>query len=151
MQTTVPDLSTITNEIWTAMFGIGVEPADDGADHARGERVVTGVVQLTGDAEGAVTVQCSDRLARRATATMFAVDVTEVSDEDLSDCIGELANMTGGNVKSALDGHNELSLPSVTVGRDYEVTVRGSRVVQRRAFDAAGDTLVVTLLTRDRA
>jgi chemotaxis protein CheX len=108
-------------------------------------------VQITGDHEAAVTVQCSERLARSATAGMFGLEVDDVDDEDVSDCVGEVANMTGGNVKSALEGSCQLSLPSVTTGRDYQVTVRGSRVTGRVAFLCDGELLVVSLLQRDRA
>lgn len=143
------DLHPITSDIWSAMFGLVVEPKPEAVDHAADERVVTGVVQITGDHEAAVTVQCSEPLARRATAAMFGAEEDELTDEEVSDCVGELANMTGGNVKSALFGTNQLSLPSVTVGRDYQVSVRGSRVTQRAGFTCEGHLLVVSLFQRN--
>lgn len=144
-----PDLHRITVDIWSTVLGVDVTSADT-TDRVQG-RSLTGTVQITGDWNGAVMVECSDALARLATATMFAMPVDEVADEDVQDTIGEIANMTGGNLKSLLPGSCHLSLPTVTSGIDYEHSVRGSRVVDKVAFDAAGESLVVTRIERTTA
>lgn len=143
------ELHRITVDIWSTVFDIEVEPTT-ATDRVPG-RSLTGTVQITGDWNGAVMVECSDRLARLATATMFGMEVDEVTDEDVHDTVGEVANMTGGNLKSLLPGSCQLSLPTVTSGIDYEHSVRGSRVVERMAFDAAGESLVVTRIERSNA
>ncbi len=140
------ELHRITVDIWSTVFDIDVESAET-TDRVAG-RSLTGTVQITGDWNGAVMVECSDRLARHATATMFGMEIDEVTEEDVHDTVGEIANMTGGNLKSLLPGSCQLSLPTVTSGVDYEHSVRGSRVVERVAFDAAGESLVVTRIER---
>lgn len=144
-----PDLHRITVEIWSTVLGVDVESTDP-TDRVAG-RSMTGCVQITGDWNGAVMVECSERLARHATATMFGMEIDEVSDEDVNDTVGEIANMTGGNLKSLMPGACQLSLPTVTSGVDYEHSVRGSRVVDRFAFDADGESLVVTRIERSGA
>ena len=123
MDLTQVDLHQIAADIWAAILGLELKPNPATEAHDPDDRVVTGCVQITGDWAGAVTVQCSDRLARRATSLMFAMEEDEVSDEEINDTIGELANMTGGNVKSLLAGSCQLSLPSVTSGREYSVVI----------------------------
>lgn len=143
------ELHRITVDIWSTVFDIEVDSAET-TDRVAG-RSLTGTVQITGDWNGAVMVECSDQLARHATATMFGMEIDEVTEEDVHDTVGEIANMTGGNLKSLLPGSCQLSLPTVTSGIDYEHSVRGSRVVERVAFDAAGESLVVTRIERSNA
>jgi chemotaxis protein CheX len=150
MQTTTPqvDLGQIGADIWAAMLGIELTPDHAADGYAQDERVVTGCVQITGDFEGAVTVQTSHRFAVRAAGLMFGMEEQEVGEEEVRDTVGELANMSGGNVKSLMPGSCQLSLPSVTTGRDYLVTIPGSRVTDRRTLDGDGELIVLTLLQR---
>lgn len=151
MHTTTTDLTAISREIWAAVLGIELRPAMQGQAHGEEVRVVTGTVQITGDWSGATTVQVSEELAGRLAATMFMMDIAEVTEEEVTDTVGELANMTGGNVKSTLPGSCQLSLPAVTSGRDFRVSVPGSGVKERLAFDADGELVVVTLFEQQSA
>lgn len=151
MPLTDTDLHRIVGDIWAAILGLELTHNHVLDAHHAEERVVTGTVQITGDWEGAVTVQLPDALARRSAAIMFALDVDDVGEEELNDTVGELANMTGGNVKSTLPGTAQLSLPAVTSGHDYRVSMPGSVTKEQLALDCDGDLVVVTLLQRERA
>ncbi|MGN6605563.1 MAG: chemotaxis protein CheX [Jatrophihabitans sp.] len=74
-------------------------------------------VSMTGEWPGHVVVGCSDGFARRFASRLFLTDI--VSDSDIVDAIGELANVVGGNVKSVVPGPNVLSLPHVVRGSEY--------------------------------
>jgi chemotaxis protein CheX len=142
------DLERIAGDIWAAMLGLELKPHHELATHDPDERVVTGLVQITGDWEGAVSVQASERFARRAAGLMFAMEEGEVDTEEINDTIGELANMTGGNVKSLIEGSCQLSLPSVTSGRDYAVSLPGTKTTGRLSLDCDEELVVMTLLQR---
>ncbi|MBA2577231.1 MAG: chemotaxis protein CheX [Euzebyaceae bacterium] len=145
MTVTDADIVQIAGDVWCAVLGLDLAPAGaDGGQNTAG-RVFTGCVQITGAYQGAVTLDCSAALARRATAIMFERPVADVDDEETRDVIGELANMTGGNVKALLEGTCQLSLPAVTEGTDYRHTVPGGRVVNRVALSCGGEPLTVTL------
>jgi chemotaxis protein CheX len=148
MDLTDVDLHRISADIWAAILGLELKPNPALDTYDADQRVVTGCVHITGDWEGAVTVQLSETLARQATALMFAMEPGEVDEEEVADTVGELANMTGGNVKSLLGGSCQLSLPSVTTGRDYHVSIPGAVARDRAAADAAGELVVTTLLQR---
>lgn len=148
MHLTYTDLAQISQEIWAAIVGIELRPTIGEQAHAEGARVVTGAVQITGDWSGATTIQVSEDHARQLAATMFMMDLDEVTEEEMTDTVGELANMAGGNVKSTLEGSCQLSLPAVTVGRDYRVSVPGSGIKERIALEADGELVVVTLFER---
>lgn len=146
MPATAANLRRITEDIWTTVLGI--VPVDAEATMPPGQKVLTGLVSLTGEWEGAVAIAMPEPLARLAAATMFAMGEDEVSDDDVRDTIGELANMTGGNVKSMLGGSTQLSLPTVTEGVDYQVTVRGTRVAERVELQCEGHPLTITTIQR---
>ena len=149
MQLAEVELDRITSEIWAAILGLPLHGRHAIDAFAPDERVVTGVVQITGDFEGAVSLQLPEGLAHRAAQAMFGMEPPDVGDDEVADTVGELANMTGGNVKSAIGGHCTLSLPSVTSGRDYQVSVPGTAIRERIGLDCEGDLVVVAVLERN--
>lgn len=140
------NLAQINDEIWGAVLGMVLEPAGPEDAQPEGEELVTGQVQITGEWSGAVFIELSASLARKATAAMFFTEPDEVSEEDLLDAVGELANMTGGNVKAQLEGPHALSLPSVTSGRRYRVSMPGTRVAGRVSQCCDGQLLTTTVI-----
>jgi chemotaxis protein CheX len=146
MPVAAPELARIAADIWTSMLGLELE--EDRLGDLTATETLTGCVQITGDWEGAVTVQLGTALARRATAVMFGMELDEVTDEEIGDTVGELANMAGGNVKSLLAGSCQLALPSVTSGRDYTVSVRGAEPIDAVTMSCEGEVVIVTILAR---
>lgn len=148
--TTPGQLQSIATEIFGAVLGLAVDPVAPEREFAADQRVMTALVQITGDWAGAVTVEMPLDLARKATAIMFGMEAHEPEAADVRDTIGELANMAGGNVKSTLGGSCQLSLPSVTEGHNYEVNVPGSHVSERVAFACEGSVVAVKILEQNR-
>lgn len=148
MQTPTVELDRIISDIWAAMLGLTLEPYHDAPVFPADTRVATGVVQITGDFEGAVTIQLTEHKATEVAALMFAMEPEEIGEEEVSDAVGELANMAGGNVKSTLSGSCQLSLPSVTSGRDYHVSVPGTVVRDKIGMICQGELVAISLLTR---
>jgi chemotaxis protein CheX len=72
-------------------------------------------VSITGSWTGHVVYASSTQAARRAAAAFLAMEVDEVSQDDVSDVLGELANIVGGNVKAMLPPGAFLSLPQVVL------------------------------------
>jgi hypothetical protein len=68
-------------------------------------------VTVSGAWSGQVTVEISAAAAVAVTSVMLATE--DVGAEDVTDAVGELVNMVGGNVKAALPGPSGLSLPDV--------------------------------------
>ena len=138
------DVEQVTEEIFAAVLGLQIGLDTSGGVTAG--RVITGMVQITGDWRGAVAIELSEPLARQATAIMFGMEPDEPAGEDIRDTVGEIANMTGGNVKSLLGGTCQLSLPSVTEGAEYEVSVPGTAVTQVVGFRCGDERLRVSIL-----
>ena len=124
MQITIgTDLVTeIVQSIFSTM--IGVETAVDEV-HGRplGDRI-TSSVYLEGEWNGAIVrMQSGTRLPDRR--PIPCLDPPEDVNADVRDVIGELANMIGGNIQSAIATKSPF-LPSVINGSNYELHVCGS-------------------------
>jgi chemotaxis protein CheX len=148
MQYLEQEIIALTQYIWGATLNLDALPHQAPVALTPGRRTLDGVINITGAWAGAVVLQVPEAVARRAAAVMFELDADVASLEDMQDAVGELTNMTGGNVKALLDGQCALSLPAVVEGRDYSVRVPGSEPVTRVSFDLEGEAFVVSLLTR---
>ena len=68
-----------------------------------------------------LAIHLPDKVAMSITGSFLGMDVEEV-DDDVTDAIGELANMVAGNIKMILDeeGNNvTVSIPSCVHGDEY--------------------------------
>ncbi len=82
---------------------------------------VSGTIGLSGRAVGTVVLSLSRGVALRAASHMLLCEATEIND-DVTDAVGELANMVAGAAKAELeDLQLSISLPNVITGRDYEI------------------------------
>jgi chemotaxis protein CheX len=112
---TEEDLRHIAQQVWSSYLDtdgsrpLVPEPAKNVATD------VTGSVSLTGAWRGHVLVSCSTEASRNAAAALLGMELDEVTDDDVADALGELANIIGGNVKSLLPEPCALSLPHVHV------------------------------------
>lgn len=105
----------------------GVTPEKSEVDLKSGHELigdVSGVLGLAGTAEGFLIIILSKKLSCELISRMLSVGVDEISDDDVRDGIGELANMVSGNAKAALVGtpyHFELSIPTVVIGSSHSI------------------------------
>ena len=148
MQYLEQEIISLTQYIWGATLNLEAMPHDAPVTPTPGSRTLDGVINITGAWAGAVVLQVPERIARRAAAVMFELEADAATLEDMQDAVGEITNMTGGNVKALLEGQCALSLPAVVEGRDYSIRVPGSEPVTRVSFDVEGEPFVVSLLTR---
>ena len=77
---------------------------------------VSATVSVTGGWEGHVVIDCGAELGRQIAAGFLMAEASDITDEDLSDAMGEFANVVGGNVKSMMPGPSKLSLPVAVIG-----------------------------------
>ena len=134
-------LRDFTDNIWSTMLGLSL---DDAPGPAAGE-FVTAFVQISGDWQGAVTVELAAPLAHRVAAALFAMEPGEVGDGEVSDAVGEVANMLGGNVKALMNGSCQLSLPSVVRARQETLPVTAGRLAVMVALSSEADSLRVSV------
>lgn len=143
------EICQITESIWGSVLGVAVQRCALAEIPAKQEHTLAGCVQITGAWEGAVAVHCAVGLARQIAALMFSMDPASASIEELQDALGELVNMTGGNVKPLLAEPCYLSLPTVVEGNNYTLRIPGSALVSQVAFECQGHPFLVTLLKKE--
>ena len=146
------ELISITESVWSSLLDLPLDlrvPGQSGPNggHADG-RSYTGIIHVTGSWEGAVTVHCSEVLARIVTAAMFGTEPHETSSEEVADALGELANMVGGNVKALLPEGCRISLPTVADGIRYRLSVPGTVPLTAVTWTCQGEPLMVRILER---
>jgi chemotaxis protein CheX len=91
------------------------------------ESCILAMISLSGAGGGTLSLRCNRNTARALAAKLLATTPEEIkSDTDISDAIGEVANMTAGNLKTQLtaelpNSNLLLSIPTVVTGDDYKV------------------------------
>ena len=108
-------LAEMVEQVWLSYLDPeGVSPLVPTGDDGQPSEVHSSV-SISGSWTGHVVYASSTAAARRAAAAFLAMEADEVSQEDLSDVLGELANIVGGNVKAMLPPGCFLSLPQVVL------------------------------------
>jgi chemotaxis protein CheX len=83
---------------------------------------VSGIIGLSGGAKGAVIISFPTKTALATVSAFIGLNVSSI-DADVTDAVGELANIIAGAAKADLQGLNvTISLPSVVVGTNHKVT-----------------------------
>jgi len=109
------DLAEMVEQVWLSYLDPeGVSPLVPTGDQDQPSEVHSSV-SISGSWTGHVVYASSTEAARKAAAAFLAMDAAEVSQEDVSDVLGELANIVGGNVKAMLPAGCFLSLPQVVL------------------------------------
>jgi chemotaxis protein CheX len=135
----------IVVEIWETMLGLEASPTASEPPADRG-REVCAAVQVTGTWEGAAVIECPEAVAASFTAAMLGLDDEEPAEGDVHDVMGELANMVGGNLKAVIGGETQLSLPTVVVGADLDLSVPGASVDFAACYEAGEHPFRVVVL-----
>lgn len=109
-------LETIVAGLWETMFpGLPGHPNPE--PPPTDAEVVVAQIDFAGDWEGRLRLACSEALGKVLAARIFYMaSPAEVSEDDLTDLLGELANIAGGNLGSVLPGQSQLSLPNTSRG-----------------------------------
>jgi chemotaxis protein CheX len=135
------DMNHIVGELWSTVFGMGINPT---APAPFDGRVITATVSMTGECAASVVVRCGDQLAEQLAAKALGLDESALVADDLHDTVGEVANILAGNVKAMLGGQLRLSLPAVTDGAAELVEVGRDDVVQDDHFVCNGRHVAIT-------
>lgn len=94
------------------------------ADQVTGQYHISGVIGLSGRAQGSVVVSFSEQVAIQASAAMLMMDPSEFDglNDDVTDAVGEIANMIAGSAKAEMEEYQlSISLPTVVVGNPPDV------------------------------
>lgn len=111
--------------IWSTVLGLPVSPGQPIPAALSHDSLMSGSIQISGAWEGAVILDCTLPVARRAAALMFGVEIDETTNDQLEDALGELTNIISGTFKSQLPEPCLMSLPAIVQGDDVAFRPQG--------------------------
>ena len=85
---------------------------------------VSGVLGLTGIANGTIAVTFEEKCILTVVSNMFGETMTELNSE-IADAVGELTNMISGQARRELEEMGKVfkaAIPSVITGRNHSIT-----------------------------
>jgi chemotaxis protein CheX len=107
-------------EVFETMAFMALEEVNDAADCCL-DVTLLGTITFKGGIEGVLGICCGMECARCIAANMLGTDPSgQLSENDVNDAIGEVANRVMGAIKSRVQdqvGCMEVSIPSVVQGR----------------------------------
>jgi len=118
-----PFINATLNVLKTMAF---TEAHTDGPymkNEKRAKGDVSGVIGITGDYNGSLSVSFPERSILTIVSNMFGEEMTEV-DDDIRDAVGEITNMVSGQARQELDVIGvslESAIPTVISGRDHSI------------------------------
>lgn len=128
------DLESIMNDCW-ATFLNNIEPLEPVAPADAAAFGWSAAITVSGGWQALVLMQFSDVAASEVALRMLGMGADETpTQEDLTDSLGELVNVIGGNVKSLMPGPSQLSLPLVAQGT-VAATVPGRELLESTRLD----------------
>jgi chemotaxis protein CheX len=138
-------------EVFETMMFMTVEPCAE-ADHAIGGSALLGSITFTGDIEGCLAVSCSYDCAKTIAVNMLGAEDEELSEEEVADAVGEVANMLLGSLKSRIAetaGEIQVSIPSVVSGTELVNSLGEGAEEISQVVNIDEDVAKFTLLYRD--
>ena len=136
-------------EVFDTMISLDLKPTDSISVDSLGSLRNMASVCFGGDATGIVNIQVSDEFSRIMAASMLGMESDEIEGlEEIVDLLGELSNIVGGSLKSALTDTGlacALSTPSFTTGTDFEIELLNLERYERFAFKCDIHTIFVEM------
>lgn len=138
-------IEQIVQSVFATMANIDLQRADSAS--VGGESLLA-TVHIAGAWTGTVVLSLSQELAGATAAGMLMMPEAEVSDGDRRDTASELANMVGGNLKSVLPAPSYLSLPTIVSGRDLDLSIAESELIDDVSFQSPTGGLNIRLFVQ---
>lgn len=139
-------------EVFETMIFMDLEESSETDQHIEGNALL-GSITFTGSLEGCLTICCSVVSAKTIAANMLGMDPSEqLSEEEICDAIGEVANMVMGSVKSRLAdsvGDLQVSIPSVVSGKNIVNSIDGASEISINVNIADEYTAELSLLYKE--
>ena len=142
------EIGQFVADIWSTFLNMEAAYTDKPFVAKGKENTLAGCIQITGEWQGTVTLYAPRQLGKKIAAAMYAMDVSEVDDQQVQDVLGEITNMISGNIKSLLPTPCSISLPSVAV-TDYDLHHPHSHTVTSVNFECDNLQFFVVMLEKE--
>jgi chemotaxis protein CheX len=144
----VKQLDKDVREIFSTMVGAEIAENSQRVDAVTTFKdSVTAMVGLAGVFNGLINIHTSRKLAMSFASQMLGMTVEEI-DDDVTDALGEIANMLGGSFKHhfVLGGHEvRLSIPSVITGEEYVMSAGSLNDTLTLRFESEDEHFLISV------
>jgi chemotaxis protein CheX len=142
----VSAFATALGETYSTMLGCEVSPTSDvHIPEQPNFKDVSGVIDMTGRAEGLMVISLAKEVALKSASAMLMAEYDKIN-ADVIDAIGEIANMVAGSAKAKLSQYcMNIGLPSVITGNGHEVNFPSEVVPHCLNFDSPWGPLTLTV------
>jgi flagellar motor switch protein FliN/FliY len=134
-------------ETFNTMVSMAIEVSDSEPPDTTGVSRMVAAVNFAGHVIGLINIQVTSELSRLMMANMLEIEPEDIEDEaEIKDMLAEIANIVGGNLKSALNdaGHTcVISTPSLTYGADFSIKSLSMERFERFAFSHQQEFIIV--------
>jgi chemotaxis protein CheX len=103
-------LEQIAVDVLNGMLGMNAVSEQTSPLQAEG---LTASIRISGDWHAGLEVLTTRQGAARLAEQMFGTQMTDLTEGEVADALGEITNMIGGNIKGLTQGDTQLSLPCV--------------------------------------
>lgn len=102
--------------------------AEAGKPYLKEDRIakgdVSGIIGLTGEAKGTISVSFSEKSILAIVSNMFGEEMKELN-EEIKDAVGEITNMISGQARQKLEEQGKsfkAAIPMVIMGKNHTIT-----------------------------
>jgi len=83
---------------------------------------ISGIIGLSGDANGAVAISIKEESAFKLTTILTGKEYTSI-EKEVTDMLGEVVNIIAGNVKTVFEKKHriKISMPSIIKGKSHSI------------------------------
>ncbi len=127
-------IEELINGCWFDTVGIHIEPTTHEDIEAADSLCIATVVFTGGEGQGSLTVAMKTDIAKRFAGKMFDIPLDQLSNDDISDSMGEIANVLAGNLKTNFFRDNELSKPLIMDGGDDVLAMFKVDAIYQKVF-----------------
>jgi CheY-specific phosphatase CheX len=151
MQFAEHEICGVIENVWNTMLGLNVVQVEVSPGLKGNREALCSSVEVAGENwKGAISICCPHSLARKAAAHMFDAKEESVVAEHAQDALGELTNMSGGNIKLMLPESVTLLLPQIHPCDDLNPLPSLGRVVSQVYFECEGEPFTVSIHQKDQ-
>lgn len=137
------DQIAIVQQVFFTMTGLELIAA---AAEAPCADPIAALLYYSEPSSGAILIECDPALAFTFTSRLMSVSLPDSLNEDVTDAMGELINMIGGNLKGLLPPETQISMPAVVQAEQLSHILATNRRLTRLCLTSDFGRCYVSLL-----
>lgn len=133
------ELCEVTERIWKLLFNMPIATANSLEGQDRPGELVRASIEISGSWNGRIQLLTNKSLAGIIAEKLFlGLAAEELGQELVNDAFREIANITGGSLKSSLPDHCKLGLPKIDYCSPNSIVPEGQEPILQLNYLTVG-------------